>query len=313
MHCPPARHASFREPARRRGRGSALRLAERWSAKAKRYENAPVGAFSAEGSASHLAHLILFHPGRHTSFREPARRRGKRISRRGVAAGRGVRCFAVATRIPRLPMRFRLRRASRRSRWFASGSVSPRLEGTRIRAKCVWKRHGVTFHAGGSALRLAERWSAKAKRYENAPAARFPRRASPGEVSPPVEECVASQSPRGSHAFRCVSGYAAIRVARDGSLQEPWLHGWRWARLSGADKEHRFAERSSPRQTRRHHHGGLASMFCGAANLAGPPTRQPRWGGSGYSETREPQAERRREHVVKATHQTAGPQRGSRV
>ena len=29
------------------------------------------------------------------------------ISRRGVADGRGVRCFAVATRIPRLPMRFR--------------------------------------------------------------------------------------------------------------------------------------------------------------------------------------------------------------
>ncbi len=51
----PGRHTSLREPARRRGRGSALRLAERWSAKAKRYENAPVGAFSGEGSASHFA------------------------------------------------------------------------------------------------------------------------------------------------------------------------------------------------------------------------------------------------------------------
>ena len=30
-----------------------MRLAERWSAKAKRYENAPVGAFSAEGPALH--------------------------------------------------------------------------------------------------------------------------------------------------------------------------------------------------------------------------------------------------------------------
>ncbi len=39
-----------------------------------------------------------------------------------------------------------------------------------------WKRHGVAFAAGGSALRLAERVPAKAKRYENAAAARFPRR-----------------------------------------------------------------------------------------------------------------------------------------
>jgi hypothetical protein len=77
--------------------------------------------------------------------------------------------------------------------------------GTRSLAKCAWTRHGVAFPAGGSALRLAERWSAKAKRYENAPAARFPRRASPGEVSPTVEESVSSRSPRGSHASRCVS------------------------------------------------------------------------------------------------------------
>ena len=86
-HVPPGRHASFSEPARRRGRGSALRLAERWSAKAKRCENVPVGAFFTEGFASHLARRVTrVPPVRHASFREPARRRGKRISRRGVAA-----------------------------------------------------------------------------------------------------------------------------------------------------------------------------------------------------------------------------------
>jgi hypothetical protein len=35
--------------------------------------------------------------------------------------------FAPATRVPRLPMRFRLRRASRRSRWFAAAVLSQRL------------------------------------------------------------------------------------------------------------------------------------------------------------------------------------------
>ena len=49
------------------------------------------------------------------------------------------------------------------------------------------------------------------------------------------------------------------------------------------------------------YHDGLTPMFCGAANLPGVPNGQPRWGGSGYSETREPQAERRREPVVWAT------------
>jgi len=65
-------------------------------------------------------------PASHTCFRKPARRRGKRTSRRGVADGRGVR---------------------------------------------------------------------------------------------------SSQRPRGSHAFRCVSGHGVRRVARDGLLQQARLAG----------------------------------------------------------------------------------------
>ena len=47
------------------------------------------------------------------------------IFRRRVADGRGVRVFAPTTRIARLPMRFRLRGASRRSRWLAPAGVLP--------------------------------------------------------------------------------------------------------------------------------------------------------------------------------------------
>ena len=45
--------------------------------------------------------------------------------------------------------------------------------------------------------------------------------ASLGGVSPTVEESVSSHQPRGSHAFRCVSGCAVRRVARDGRLSTP--------------------------------------------------------------------------------------------
>ena len=197
-HVMPVRRASFREPARRRGRGSALRLAERWSAKPKRYENAPVGAFSAEGSASHLRHDELssagetgFLPRTSSTTREthlPARYR--RRSRNPLLRCRHADptppdAFPAARCVASLAMvRFR-KPVSTADRTHACG------------AKCAWKRRA---------------W-------------RFPRRASPGEVSPTVEESVSSLSPRGSHVSRCVSGFVVIRVARDGSLQEACLPG----------------------------------------------------------------------------------------
>ena len=137
-------------------------------------------------------------PVRRVSFREPARRRGKRISRRGVADGRGVRGFAVATRIPRLPMRFRLRGASRRSRWFASGSPSQRLT----------ERTPVAPSAHGNATRGVSRGGhlpARCRRRSRSPWLRG-RHADP---TPP-------------NAFPAC---AARRVARDGSLQEARLTG----------------------------------------------------------------------------------------
>ena len=112
--------------------------------------------FPRRGSASHLASLERrsVPPVRQASFREPARRRGKRISRRDVADGRGVRGFAVATRIPRLPMRFRAapRVASLAMARFRK-PVSPAEHTRRSIAKCVWKRHGVTFPAEGISRR----------------------------------------------------------------------------------------------------------------------------------------------------------------
>ena len=78
-----------REPARRCGRASGLRLAERLPAKAKRYQNAPTARFPGLRLAFGAVSMRIT-PVRRASFREPARRRGKRISRRRVADGRGV-------------------------------------------------------------------------------------------------------------------------------------------------------------------------------------------------------------------------------
>jgi hypothetical protein len=115
------------------------------------YADSDLRARSRRGNDSHLA-LIVAHvpPVRQASFREPARRRGKRISRRGVADGRRVE----------------------------------------------------TSHRA-----------------------------------------------RGAHAFRCVSGYAARRVARDGSLQEACLTGGTDPRcgrqvrmVGGVGREHRYSK-----------------------------------------------------------------------
>ena len=134
--------------------------------------------------------------------------------------------------------------------------------------------------------------------------ARFPRSASPGEVSPTVEESLSSPSPRGSHASRCVSGCAARRVARDGSLQEACLpggrctragakcawkrHAWRFPRSASHGEVSPPVEQSvsspcprsfsvRPRRQKR--------LSRRVAPAPGPPTRQPRWGGRGGRKT----------------------------
>ena len=120
------------------------------------------------------------------------------------------RYFAPATRIPRLPMRFRLRRASRRSRWFTSASLLRRLE----------------IHVVTPEVRMET---------------------SPRDVSR-----------RGHLPARC----------RQRSKSRFFAPATRIPRLTM-----RFLLRSESCRS----YGGLAPMFCGAAN-AGPPTRQPRWG-----------------------------------
>ena len=45
--------------------------------------------------------------------------------------------FAPGPRIPRLPMRFRVRSTSRRSRWFASATLRRRAVGPDLSAKCA--------------------------------------------------------------------------------------------------------------------------------------------------------------------------------
>ena len=85
-------------------------------------------------------------------LRRPARRRGKRISRRCVADGRGVRASHRPRGSPRLPMRFRAARRVASLAWVASGdAVSP--------------------------ARTDRSWPLSA--HGNVTARRFPRRASP--------------------------------------------------------------------------------------------------------------------------------------
>ena len=136
-------------PARRRGRGSASHLAP--SDRCRAGETRLLPRTSSTTRETHLS--------------ATCRRRSRSPF------------FAPATRIPRLPMRFRLRRASRRSRWFAAARrVSPARQ-TDQGAKCAWKRHSVTFPAEGiSRRRVADGRGVRA-----------------------------SHRPRGSHAFRCVS------------------------------------------------------------------------------------------------------------
>ena len=129
-----ARPIRFSEPARRRGRGSALRLAERLPAKANAMKTRPRRVFRGDLRFALSAYQPAYEPAAHTCCREPARRRGKRIFRRRVADGRGVRVFAPTTRIARLSMRFQLRRTSRRSRWLASPGASTSFNGHRLAA-----------------------------------------------------------------------------------------------------------------------------------------------------------------------------------
>ena len=142
------------------------------------------------GSASHLARVpLVFEPARHACCCEPARRRGKRISRRvsPTVEESGLRTSHAD---PTPSMRFRLRGASRRSRWSPQHACSP-ARVCRSGAKCAWKRHGVTF----------------------------PRRASLGGVSPTVEESLSAHWPRGSApsdafpATRCVASLAMVRIS----------------------------------------------------------------------------------------------------
>ena len=72
-----------------------------------------------------------------------ARRRGKRISRRVVAAGRRVRSSHPPRGSRRLPMRFRLRSDSRRSHGSLQQDVSHWLEAPST-APFTWKCHRVT-------------------------------------------------------------------------------------------------------------------------------------------------------------------------
>jgi len=78
-----------------------------------------------------------------------------------------------------------------------SNPASPAGVGQR-RAKCAWKRHGVTFPAEG----ISRRGVADGRRVR------------------------ASLRARGSHAFRCVSEYGVRRVARDGPLQQAASPAW---------------------------------------------------------------------------------------
>ena len=77
--------------------------------------------------------------------------------------------------------------------------------------------------------------------------------ASLGGVSPTVEESVSSHRPRGSHAFRCVSGYAVRRVARDGRSSTP---------VSPARRRVRWALSAHGHVTRDVSRGGHLSAAC---------------------------------------------------
>src|SRR5688572_27543668 len=76
-------------------------------------------------------------------------------------------------------------------------------------------RGGLRFALSAHQLRTT-RWDtpAAASQLDDAGNASF------GEVSPTVGEPSSSHQPRGSHASRCVSGYAVRRVARDGSRHQ---------------------------------------------------------------------------------------------
>jgi hypothetical protein len=108
-----AKQDCFREPARRRGRGSASHLAPTPFTQA-----GEAGLLPRTSSTTRETHLSA---------------RGRRRSRSGV--------FAPGPRISRLPMRFRVRSTSRCSRWSASASPPPQPERTPQGAKCAWQRH----------------------------------------------------------------------------------------------------------------------------------------------------------------------------
>ena len=103
MHVPPVSQASFREPARRRGRGSASHLASARDAR-------PTGDQAScreparrrgRGSASHLASARDARPtGDQASCREPARRRG-RGSASHLASARDARRTGEPGFLPR--------------------------------------------------------------------------------------------------------------------------------------------------------------------------------------------------------------------
>jgi hypothetical protein len=125
--------------------------------------------------------------GKQGSFRKPSSTTRETHLPATVTDGRGVHpSSAVATRRPRLPMRFRLRSDTRRSRWFTPRTLLPCSRGIR------------TLSALGDVAR------------DVSSVGIFQRR------SPPVEESILSLPPHAAHGSGCVSGYAVSHVARDG-------------------------------------------------------------------------------------------------
>ena len=144
------------------------------------------------GSASHLAHHPSREPASQVASATQARRRGEthlsaRCRRRSKSP-----FFAPASRIPRLPIRFRATPRVASLAWVAAATWLTGLPTDRD-AKCAWKRHGVTFPAEG----ISRRRVADGRRVRT------------------------SHRPRGSHAFRCVSGLRRASRRSHGSLQQP--------------------------------------------------------------------------------------------